>query len=51
VIAAGIVVDPSESATDITRAIVEAEVRARRVAPFRTVMYLEPRLREPEPGD
>jgi cation diffusion facilitator family transporter len=44
VIAAGIVVDPAMSATGITRAIVEAEARVRRVAPFRTVMYLEPRL-------
>jgi cation diffusion facilitator family transporter len=46
VIAAGIVVDPAESATGIARAIVEAEARVRRVAPYRTVMYLEPRLRE-----
>ena len=44
VIAAGILVDPSESATDITHAIVEAEARARRAAPFRTVIYIEPRL-------
>jgi cation diffusion facilitator family transporter len=46
VIAAGIEVDPSESATDIARAIVQAEARVRRVAPFRTVMYLEPRVRD-----
>ena len=46
VIAAGIVVDPSETATGIARTIVEAEVRVRRVAPSRTVMYLEPRVRE-----
>ena len=46
VVAAGIAVDPSESATGIARAIVEAEARVRRVAPFRTVMYLEPRVRE-----
>jgi cation diffusion facilitator family transporter len=46
VIAAGIVVDPAQTATGIARAIVEAEARVRRVAPFRTVMYLEPRLRE-----
>jgi cation diffusion facilitator family transporter len=44
VIAAGIVIDPSESATGITRAIVEAGARARRAAPFRTVIYIEPRL-------
>jgi cation diffusion facilitator family transporter len=48
VIAARIVVDPSESATGIARAIVEAEARVRRVAPFRTVIYLEPRVREPD---
>ncbi len=47
VIAAGIVVDPSESATGIARAIVEAEARVRRVAPFRTVIYLEPRVPKP----
>ena len=49
VIAAGIVVDPSENATDITHAIAEAEARARRAAPFRTVIYIEPRL--PQRGD
>ena len=47
VIAAGIEVDPSESAGGIARAIVEAEARVRRVAPFRTVMYLEPRVSKP----
>jgi len=46
VIAAAILVDPSQSATGIAHAIAEAEARVRRVAPFRTVMYLEPRLRE-----
>ena len=45
VIAARIVVGPSESATAITRAVTEAEARARRAAPFRTVIYIEPRLR------
>jgi cation diffusion facilitator family transporter len=50
VIAAGIVVDPSENAIDITRAIVEAGARARRVAPFRTVIYIEPRLPNGEPS-
>jgi divalent metal cation (Fe/Co/Zn/Cd) transporter len=47
VIAAGIEVDPSESAGGIAHAIVEAEARVRRVAPFRTVMYLEPRVPKP----
>jgi len=50
VIAAGIVVDPSENAIDITRAIAEAGARARRVAPFRTVIYIEPRLPNGEPS-
>ena len=45
VIAGGIVVSPSETATGITRAIVDAEAGARSVAPHRTVIYLEPRLR------
>jgi cation diffusion facilitator family transporter len=47
VIAAAIVVEPSQNAIDITRAIVEAKARVRRVAPFRTVIYLEPRVRDP----
>ncbi len=46
VIAAGIVVDPSESATGIARTIAEAQARVRRVTPFRTVMYFEPRVPE-----
>jgi divalent metal cation (Fe/Co/Zn/Cd) transporter len=50
VIAAGIVVDPSETAIAISRAIVEAEARARRVAPFRTLIYIEPRVRQREPS-
>ena len=50
VIAAGIVVDPSANATEIVRAITEAEERARRVAPFRTVIYIEPRLRPAPPS-
>jgi divalent metal cation (Fe/Co/Zn/Cd) transporter len=50
VIAAGILVDSAQSATGIARAIAEAEARVRRVAPFRTVIYLEPRLRETPPG-
>jgi cation diffusion facilitator family transporter len=50
VIAAGIVVDPSATAIAISRAIVEAEARARRVAPFRTLIYIEPRVRQREPS-
>jgi divalent metal cation (Fe/Co/Zn/Cd) transporter len=44
VIAAGIVVDATLDAKDITQSIVAAEARVRDVAPFRTVIYLEPRL-------
>jgi cation diffusion facilitator family transporter len=46
VIAAAIMVEPSLRAIEITRAIVEAKARVRSVAPFRTVMYLETRVRE-----
>jgi cation diffusion facilitator family transporter len=49
VVAAGIAVHPSRNATEIARAIVQAEARVRRAAPFRTVIYLEPRVREPSP--
>jgi cation diffusion facilitator family transporter len=47
VVAARVSVDPSQNAADIAGSIADAEARVRRVAPFRTVMYLEPRLREP----
>ena len=47
VVAAGITVDASRSASDIAQAILGAEERVRGVAPFRTVMYLEPRVLEP----
>jgi cation diffusion facilitator family transporter len=47
VVAAGITVDASRNATDIAQAILDAEERVRGVAPFRTVMYLEPRVLEP----
>jgi cation diffusion facilitator family transporter len=46
VVAAGIVVDVSRNATEIARAVVDAEARVRAVTPFRTVMYLEPSVRE-----
>jgi cation diffusion facilitator family transporter len=48
-VAADIVVDPSQDAAGIARAITQAEARVREVAPFRTVIYLEPRLRDPVP--
>jgi hypothetical protein len=39
------VVDATLDATGVANAIVEAEVRVRAAAPFRTVIYLEPRVR------
>jgi cation diffusion facilitator family transporter len=48
VVAAGIEVDPTQYASGVTRAIVEAEARIRAVSPFRTVIYLEPRVARPE---
>ena len=47
VVAAGILVNPGQAATDVTRSIVEAERRVRDAVPFRTVIYLEPRLGPP----
>ena len=44
VVAAGIVVDPALDANEIAHAIVDAEARVRAAAPFRTVIYLEPRV-------
>ena len=49
VVAAGIAVDPSRNAQEIAAAIVEAELRVRGATPFRTVMYLEPRVRPDDP--
>jgi cation diffusion facilitator family transporter len=46
VVAVGIEVGASQSATAIARAITEAKARVRRLAPFRTVIYIEPRVRE-----
>jgi cation diffusion facilitator family transporter len=47
VVAAGIEIDRSRDATAISGSIVAAEARVREVTPFRTVIYLEPRLAEP----
>ena len=44
VVAAGIVVDPAIDATAIAQAIADAEARVRTAVPFRTVIYLEPRI-------
>jgi cation diffusion facilitator family transporter len=46
VVAAGVWVDPASSATAISRSIDQAERRVREVAPFRTVISIEPRVRD-----
>jgi cation diffusion facilitator family transporter len=51
VVAAGISVDASQDATDITASIARAEERVRRIAPFRTLIYLEPRLAQSTTDD
>jgi cation diffusion facilitator family transporter len=43
-VAAGVAVDASLSASAIATAIVQAEARVHAVSPFRTVVYLEPRV-------
>jgi len=48
VVAAGVWVDGASSATDISRSIDAAERRVREVAPFRTVVSIEPRVRDGE---
>ena len=48
VIAAGVWVDPARNAVEISHAIDEAERRVREVAPFRTVISIEPRVRDPK---
>jgi cation diffusion facilitator family transporter len=44
VVASGIVIDEAFDGAAIARAIVDAETRVRAALPFRTVIYLEPRL-------
>jgi cation diffusion facilitator family transporter len=56
VVAAGVWVDPGRSAAGISRSIDEAKRRVQQVAPFRTVVSVEPRIRDAEqpeagPGD
>jgi cation diffusion facilitator family transporter len=46
VVVAGVWVDPASSATIVTRSIDAAEQRVREVAPFRTVVSIEPRARD-----
>ena len=46
VVAAGVWVDPASDATAISRAIEAAERSVREVAPFRTVVSIEPRVRD-----
>lgn len=45
VVAAGVWVDRGRSATEISRSIDQAERRVRDVAPYRTVVSIEPRVR------
>jgi cation diffusion facilitator family transporter len=47
VVAAGVWVDAGSSAIAISRSIEDAERRVRDVTPFRTVVSIEPRVREP----
>ncbi|HEY8871096.1 MAG TPA: cation diffusion facilitator family transporter [Candidatus Limnocylindrales bacterium] len=51
VVAAGVWVDAARSATDVTRSIDEAKRRVREVAPFRTVVTVEPRVRDADAPD
>jgi cation diffusion facilitator family transporter len=44
VVAAAFLVNPGSDATGIAQAIVEAKARVQRATPFRTVIFLEPRL-------
>ena len=48
VVAAGVWVDSGRSATEISRAIDDAERRVREVVPFRTIVSIEPRVRDAE---
>ena len=48
VVAAGVWVDAERSANAITRSIDEAKHRVGEVAPFRTIVIIEPRARDPE---
>jgi cation diffusion facilitator family transporter len=49
VVAVGIVVDPGADAIAIARSIVEAKARTRATVPFRTVIYIEPRVAPTDP--
>ena len=45
VVAAAFLVNRGSDATGIAQAIVEAKARVQRATPFRTVIFLEPRLK------
>ncbi len=47
VVAAGVWVDAARTATAISRSIQAAERHVREVAPFRTILSIEPRVRDP----
>jgi cation diffusion facilitator family transporter len=51
VVVAGVWVDASRSASAISRSIDEAERRVRAVAPFRTIVTIEPRVRDAHQAD
>ena len=46
VVVAGVWIDPASSATAVSRSIDAAERRVQEVAPFRTVVSIEPRVRD-----
>jgi divalent metal cation (Fe/Co/Zn/Cd) transporter len=50
VVAAGIVVDAGADASAIARSIVVAKERTRATVPFRTVIYIEPRVAPTDPA-
>ena len=50
VVAAGVWVDATRSATAISRSIEDAERRVRDITPFRTVVTVEPRVRDAAPS-
>jgi hypothetical protein len=48
VVAAGVWVDGDLRASAVSRAIVDAERRVGEVSPFRTIVSIEPRVRNPD---
>jgi divalent metal cation (Fe/Co/Zn/Cd) transporter len=50
VVAAAVWVDPDRTATAITRSLSDAKDRVRDATPLRTVISIEPRVRDPDSG-